>query len=268
MCCQIEDSKEKLIYVTTFKKSQEILEAAKYDHNLCIRMAGVSDLIASEGKYHLKCYIKLQRKTKMISLDSSTIETDMAMIWLVEELKNSSEHGHVSELAEVWNRYCILTNEAGTTVPRSFLSRLATFKGKLLPHVQGFYDFTVLDNKALIQGTVLVPIKFNHVPVATFLESTEDYSTTIPVYKPKEEDEFLSMVHVGLKLRSDMVAHPGHKGLNISKDDAIACVPDSVYMFLRLLLGGQAVLEFDDDDNDEDEDGDEQITWNCNDRWG
>ena len=37
----------------------------------------------------------------------------------------------------------------------------------------------------------------------------------------------------------------------MSEEDAIACVPDSLYMFLRLLYGGQAAL--DDDSNDTDE---------------
>jgi hypothetical protein len=48
-----------------------------------------------------------------------------------------------------------------------------------------------------------------------------------------------------------MKSTPGHKGFSVSEEDAIACVPDSLYMFLRLLYGGQAAL--DDDSNEADE---------------
>ena len=51
------------------------------------------------------------------------------------------------------------------------------------------------------------------------------------------------MVHVALKLRSEILGQPTHKGLNVCKEDAIACVPDSLYMFIRLMLGGKSLLE-------------------------
>ena len=42
-----------------------------------------------------------------------------------------------------------------------------------------------------------------------------------------------------------MMATPGHKGFSVSEDEAITCIPDSLYMFLRLICGGQEVLEND-----------------------
>ena len=38
--------------------SQQILEGAKCEHDLSLRLAGVNDLIAAEGKYHPNCYKK------------------------------------------------------------------------------------------------------------------------------------------------------------------------------------------------------------------
>ena len=67
------------------------------------------------------------------------------------------------------------------------------------------------------------------------------------------------MVHVALKLRSYILGQPTHKGLNDCKEDAIACVPESLYMFIRLMLGGQSLLEnglSDCDDVDKIEDSD------------
>ena len=44
--------KQILFSVTTFKMSQQILEGAKCDHDLSLRVSGVNDLITAEGKYH------------------------------------------------------------------------------------------------------------------------------------------------------------------------------------------------------------------------
>ena len=44
------------------------------------------------------------------------------------------------------------------------------------------------------------------------------------------------MVHVAFKQRSDIMAHHQYKGLNICEGEAISCVPDSVFMFVRLML--------------------------------
>jgi len=60
---------------------------------------------------------------------------------------------------------------------------------------------------------------------------------TIPTYQPQEEDEFLSMIHVALKRRSDILSHPAYEGVNVSEEEAIKCVPDSLYMFLNLMIG-------------------------------
>ena len=75
----------------------------------------------------------------------------------------------------------------------------------------------------------------------------------IPVYQPDEGDDFLPMVHVALKLRSDILAQPSHQGLNVCKEDAIACVPESLYMFIGLMIGGQSLLENGLSDSDDDD---------------
>lgn len=61
----------------------------------------------------------------------------------------------------------------------------------------------------------------------------------------------MSLVHVALKLRADIMAHPGHQGFNVSEEDAAQSIPDALYMFLKLLYEGQSVL---DSEPDEDED--------------
>ena len=155
MFCQMT-SRTKLSAVTTLKMSQQILDESKYDQVLSVRLSSVHDLIASEGKYHCTCYKAFMRKTSKTA--GSITKCDLAIQWLIEELKNSADQGHILELSEVWNRYCELAEQAGTEVPHSFVSRRATFKEKLQSQLE-VYDFVIMCNQAIgDRKTVLVPI--------------------------------------------------------------------------------------------------------------
>ena len=62
MFCQKDKAKQNLTSVTTLNKSTEILEASKFEPKMRVRVAGVSDLIAAEGKYHLSCYAQFTKQ--------------------------------------------------------------------------------------------------------------------------------------------------------------------------------------------------------------
>ena len=126
------------------------------------------DLIASEGKYHCTCYKAFMRRTSKTSDSISMV--DVAMQWLVEELKTSAKQGHILELSEVWNRYCELAELAGTEVPQSFVSRRAAFKEKL-QSLLDVYDFVVMHNQAVgDRQTVLIPMSIRHIPITRLLD--------------------------------------------------------------------------------------------------
>ena len=125
----------------------------------------------------------------------------------------------------------------------------------MAPQISELYEVIVLHENA--QGerrSVLVPLKFGHIPVSKMTQTDEEAAATltIPTYQPQEEDEFLSMIHVALKLRSDILSHPAYEGVNVSEEEAIKCVPDSLYMFLNLMIGGQCLLEQDSDEDSSD----------------
>ena len=91
---------------------------------------------------------------------------------------------------------------------------------------------------------MLTLLKFQREKVFETAIATEDElleTQNILKYHPAQEDEFLSLVHIALKIRGDMVAKAGHKGLSVSEDGAIACIPESLYMFLCLLYGRQSL---------------------------
>jgi len=61
MYCQ-EAKHEKLHDVSVLETSQRIIQLAQRDLPMRCRLVGVSDLVAAEGKYHLKCYTSFLRR--------------------------------------------------------------------------------------------------------------------------------------------------------------------------------------------------------------
>ena len=72
------------------------------------------------------------------------------------------------------------------------------------------------------------------------MHNERDGESTMQLYKAGNNE----LVHVALRLRSDILAQPCHKGLDISEDAVVACIPDI------LVLGGQSVFDFDTDVDD------------------
>lgn len=68
-----------------------------------------------------------------------------------------------------------------------------------------------------------------------------------PIYHP-QEDIFLSLVHVALKIWGDTLSHLGQKVFSVSGNDAAPCIPHSLYMFLHLLYEGQSLEGYSDED--------------------
>ena len=52
--------------VATMKLSDRLMESAKLDTVMGIRLANVVDLVAAEGKYHLKCLVQFERKIEKL----------------------------------------------------------------------------------------------------------------------------------------------------------------------------------------------------------
>ena len=128
------------------------------------------------------------------------------MTWLCSELQASAEKGHVLELHDVFNRYCTLAKEAKIEIPSSFLSRRASFKEKLQHHLRDTYEFIpLLDRAQWEKKTLLIPTKYRHIPVSQMEEQDND-ELFMPVHRPGD-DIFLSLVHVALKIRGDLMSH-------------------------------------------------------------
>ena len=239
----------------TKKVSEEIIQNASLDYKVSLRLAGVIDLIAAEAKYHLPCLQAFKKSTNKNKQDSST-DNDLAMVWLCKELQYAAEKGQVLQLKVVLERYLHLAESSSTVIPQSFQSRSTTFKNKLKSHLGDVYDFFQPLNVCKEErNMLLIPTKHKYNAVTKLVEENQevDEALTMPRYEPEQEDIFHSLIHVALSIRSDMIAASGHKGFSVSETDAISCVPDSLYMFLRILYGGQTVIEDDSEEADDDD---------------
>ena len=107
-------------------------------------LAGVSDLIAAETKYHLKCYSKFKRDTS--DVHNIVKSAGFALGMLRTHLRERADKGHILHLNDVWDFYCDLCTEAQEVVPISIMSRRSTFKVKLEELMYNIYDFHVLEN--------------------------------------------------------------------------------------------------------------------------
>eukprot|EP00112_Aurelia_sp_Birch-Aquarium-sp1_P026470 Seg940.1 transcript_id=Seg940.1/GoldUCD/mRNA.D3Y31 product="hypothetical protein" protein_id=Seg940.1/GoldUCD/D3Y31 len=250
--CQSNSSKDRLCSIMTFGLSSRILMAAPLDYKLSVGLADVNDLIASEGKYHLSCLAAFDRATERTKKESE--KADLAFIWLCKELEQAATRGLVFQLVDVWERYVELAKDLAITIPQSFLSRRATFKEKLVSQLNGeFHFFQPLNVDPSKRQTLLIPTQYQSHAVSQLAHENEfdAEDISIPSYQPEQDDIFLSLVHVALKIRGDILAKPGHKGLSVSEKDEAECIPDSLYMFLRLLYGGQEAINGDEETHDE-----------------
>ena len=166
------------------------------------------------------------------------------MVLLCNELGHYNKTNQIMKVSEIWNRYCILAEETGMSIPSSYISRRSSFTEKLQKNMMNVFLFTSSKHRnPLERDTLLIPHNYANTLLSdTHYEAQSDdnddmYEDTIAPYEPTD-NSFIDMVHVALRLRKDLNQTEGHKGLIINKDDCINCVPDSIYMFLRMVYGG------------------------------
>lgn len=127
----------------------------------------------------------------------------------------------------MFERYTELATESECSIPSSYLSRTANFKETLSRYIGDTYEFVVLRNAAPTERqTLLLPFHFRHVPLADTVHDQNPVEN-IAVFKQNDED-FLSLVHVALKLRNDITSHPGSKGVDVNEKEELASIPSSV----------------------------------------
>ena len=208
-----------------------------------VRFAGVSDLMAAGEKYHKRCLSAYQYHTGKNKEESKN--TDIALIFLCSELRYAAKSNQILQLSDVWTRYTELAEETNIENLQSFISRRTSFKEKLMQRVGDLFQFVQpFTRDTSEREPLLVPHKYSNEIIAdSFYQSTyassDEEMSSFAHYEPPEDD-FLSLIHVALKIRRELIDTPGHQGFEVSDEVAVSCVPDSLYMYLNVLLGGKS----------------------------
>ena len=93
-------------------------------------------------------------------------------------------------------------------------------------------------------------LRYIRIPDGRNLSDDDTVLCTIPEFRPQDKD-LSSMVHLALKLRSDIPEKTPLSTININEQAAIGCVPESLYVFLNLMLGGEKLLQENEGENSE-----------------
>lgn len=141
------------------------------------------------------------------------------------------------------------------------MSRISTFKERISELLGGIYQFyqplnVDVENRQML----LIPTKYQYSLVSDAV--TDGFNRTETLGNATtDENTFLNTVHSALKIHGDLNAMSGHTGLDVSEEAAKKIIPESLYMFLSLLIKGQSSLdemlagehEDDDEENGTDE---------------
>lgn len=107
---------ETLTHIETMHASDKIIFLSQLDPVMRYRMAGVNDLIADEGKYHLTCYTDFLRKydenNEYFSGKKHNYE-EISFDNTIQELKQGLLENYIYHQSAVWDRYCEFMNEFG-----------------------------------------------------------------------------------------------------------------------------------------------------------
>lgn len=256
MFCQRTSDKKKLHSVTTFAKSATVLDYAQADPVMSRRLAGVSDLIAAEACYHLSCWVTFERQCKP---NTSTAESDgdtrdVCFDNLCVDIKAGLSCGHVYEMTEVWNRYEDICRDMGKQLPQKYLSRRSTFYervqhliGPKANYVRSLSRSSLLMYPGDQSEFIIAKSLSKYSQQETFSSDpessdTDDASGTIT--QGIHTSIFMEMVHVALCIKHELSNTPGHDGAwrGIDQEHIDHVIPESLYMFLRLLFGGIDVV--------------------------
>ena len=152
MCifCQREESKTVIHNIETLEKSRSIVSLSEKDPVMRIRLSGVNDLIAAEGKYHLKCLVQFERKMqKHVKSISDIGERDTVMADLCSDLQKGLAKGHVYDMGLLWNKYVDLSYEHGFEISQRYVTRRKSFYIDIEKRLAGKANFVrPLDVKA------------------------------------------------------------------------------------------------------------------------
>ena len=246
--CQLETA-DALHQIQTLEASSKVMMHAKNtDPVLCYRVAGVSDLVAAEGKYHLKCYVTFFRNAEKQKAGPKTDSGDSfeqaCFQKCMAELDSELKSGNIFSIRSVWNRYCELLSsnenckmtETDSNILRSFRCRIKAYFGDRID---------IVGNERKRDSLLILPNLPKHVYVKNLVDNAKA-SETEQVEKDiksvflidAETNLGRSLYHLVSRIRADIYEVVGNDDYDvIDSEHAMNLIPQSLFLLVSLLLG-------------------------------
>ena len=125
MFCQKSGGKA-IRNVATMELSKKIIDLSELDSIMHVKLTNISDLVASEGKYHLSCWIQFQRKVNKIKdiatdMDYGKQKSQQSLYRLCSDLISGLGSGHIYDMGNVWVFYEQMCERDGINVPQRYI---------------------------------------------------------------------------------------------------------------------------------------------------
>ena len=153
----------------------------------------------------------------------------------------------MDDVYKYYETICIETNEP---ILLSYSSRKSIFKDKVLVLIGGVYYFHALSKGNEI---IIIPKEFVIIPIDIMLSQVNNdfiEGKTLPLFeglalhKPND-NIFIAMIHIALKLHGDILSHPSFTGFGVSQQSASSSTSISLLLFLEIHYGRDVVLDGD-----------------------
>ena len=257
MFCQKMDGKN-MRNVMTMGLSEKIISMAQQDLVMCVRLANISDLVAAEGKYHVQCWVTFQRKvdsSKSKSAASEQIEEFQeqghfhCLDILCANILTGLNSGHVYDMGNIWVQFTKICANQGLQIPAKYVGRRQSFYDSIREMLGGKAGFIrPIDRKSHL---LIYPTNKSDFAIAKQLESAinddkENLEETDDLTLfPSQSNTVQELVHTALTIRKDLENTPGHSAAwgGIDQDHVAKVIPESLYIFLTVLLRGTDAIE-------------------------
>ena len=206
------------------------------------RLAGISDLIAAEGKYHLKCYTRyLKKSTQKISEDNedANVRRFKEVMALLE--KRLSQ-GHIYSLKAAWTYYSNRLEQNYHVQPNVYRSN--RFKKRIQEFLGGsvaFFPPLSPSEPHLVVSSNLGDTALQHLlkelnqQLNLNQKSSDDELINDAIEDVDLDAELLSWLYrVSVKVHQDVKAVLGHDCIgNINEASAEKIVPESLFILIH-----------------------------------
>ena len=200
-------------------------------------------LLHQKETYHLKCWVLFQRKIGKLNKQESI--HDPCLDKLCNDIVNGLADGHVYDMGCVSSQYIKSCSMQNVNIPQKYQSRKNSFYDgvkKALGIKQVSLD--QLTNKHICRSTGY-PSKKSQLALAQQLATTIDDEGS-DIILPLQNKSLQQLVHTALHIRNEL-ENTGHNSGwgGIDSQHVRPIIPESLYLFISILLGGTNMLDND-----------------------